>query len=218
MRIAMALPLIGGCTEPQVGVLVSEGDFAIQFSSVVDGCMSGQFDRPAVMTVEAWLNLHPATQRQTVSLFGWENEFSVVLVDDTDLVVRAGGPDSVVVPVTLTDKQWHHLAVTWDTFETVVFVDGVRRGSGRLESTVSNSASFSFGCPDNANSAVGLIDDLRLSNYVIYSADFQPQLSLQPEADTVSLWSFSEGFGTVSHDHQQNMVLTLEDLYWLPVE
>lgn len=50
----------------------------------------------------------------------------------------------------------------------------------------------------------GLIDELRISNVARYSASYTPEKHFKPDANTVALYHFDEGSGTVAKDSSRN--------------
>jgi subtilisin family serine protease len=111
--------------------------------------------------------------------------------------------------VTAALGTWYHVAVSRDSSGAKrFFVNGV------LRNTQSNATS-----PANSNGVLtlgragnyageyfgGLIDEVRISNAVIYTVDFAPPTTLlSSDADTVALWHLDEGSGQTIADSSGN--------------
>ena len=119
----------------------------------------------------------------------------------------------------LQDGAWHHVAVTRRlTGEMRIFFDGQLDGSGigpagdiryRDGRTTSyrNDPFLVIGAEkhdiDNTlyPSFGGWLDEIRLSDTLRYSAEFSPPVDrFMPDANTVALYHFDEGFGNVIGD------------------
>lgn len=115
---------------------------------------------------------------------------------------------------------WRHIAVTRrrSTGEMQIFVDGVREAigigaTGNMSYRDGRSTSFPLSDPflvigaekHDAGPAYpsynGFIDEVRISNVVRYTADFtRPSSPFSADANTVGLYRFNEGSGTVIGD------------------
>lgn len=115
------------------------------------------------------------------------------------------------------DNVWHHIALTWRQSTRVLecYVDGVSQGTRIL--TVSNLSYPNGERPaSGANNPylviggekhgvgvafTGRFDELRISNSRRYTAGFtRPSAPFSMDANTVGLFHFDEGSGTVSRD------------------
>jgi hypothetical protein len=121
------------------------------------------------------------------------------------------GPD-------LRDSAWHHLAVTRSITTGVVqiFIDGIRvlndsGPTGPLNFVSGGAANDPYivlggekhfqGTP----SYYGLIDEVRFSNAILYTADFaRPSAALSVLPSTLALYHFDEGSGAVVTDAAGN--------------
>lgn len=91
------------------------------------------------------------------------------------------------VPVSWDAGEWHHIALTWNATEAVLYIDGVRSASKPIsgglfsgDQEAQDVASTSFGLgglikSDGTVSADGLIDDVQIWDKVIYEGDFTPK-------------------------------------------
>jgi hypothetical protein len=76
----------------------------------------------------------------------------------------------LVSDVTLTDGQWHHLALVWTGQDRVLYVDGVEVARDAHATPAGSSGELHIGCGADAAPAtfwVGLIDDVRVYNVAL---------------------------------------------------
>ncbi|MBI4023416.1 MAG: LamG domain-containing protein [Verrucomicrobia bacterium] len=93
---------------------------------------------------------------------------------------------AIVVAVDWEKGEWHHIAVTWDKQEVALFVDGHPTKSmatqgglfdGNPAYTQDLKGIFLIGGlwkSDGSQGPDGIIDELRISDVVRYTADFEP--------------------------------------------
>jgi len=105
---------------------------------------------------------------------------------------------------------WHHVALVFAASSGVgtFFVDGDLAGTGSLAQP-NGSASDDMNIGNDAAGLAdqawdGLVDDLRISGVARYTLAFIPDTSLEPDADTIAMWSFEEGGGTDVNDASLN--------------
>jgi cysteine-rich repeat protein len=122
---------------------------------------------------------------------------------------------------------WHHLAVTfgcyWDTdsCDHVVYVDGepVGEAFGSSESPSWHCLGpVTIGVPPEGSACSTIIDDVRISDRVIYTTSFDPPATLDPDSDTVALWSFDSEDGRIADLSRNGHDLLLEDGRLVPDE
>ena len=151
---------------------------------------------------------------------GDEGDYGVALCDGRIAVGVSVGADDrqFVSPVTVTDGQWHHVAVTRsDGGQIAIFVDGQPAGSTegprgsvayRVNRETAQPESDPYlvlgaekhGYPGTSHYD-GLLDDLRISNVVRYGGPFSRPTGPHPvDASTVALFRFDEGAGTTVGD------------------
>lgn len=146
-------------------------------------------------TVEAWVKGtgDGTLVEKGASQGGWSVQLSSGSLD-----VEAGGTAAAATQ-TATLGQWTHLAATFDSGSgTMTFwVDGANAGTGVLAvPSATATGQLSIG----AGGFPGLIDDLRLSDIVRYSAPFVPSSQLGADAATVAWWGFEEAGGPTAKD------------------
>lgn len=153
-------------------------------------------------TVEAWLR--PTTGNGTVAAKGagaggWQMSIA------GDLQVTVGGT-VVTSSVSVLTGVWTHVAATWDAGSGLMtlWIDGANVGSATLPAPGATVTADLLIGTEGSLGFDGLIDDLRLSDIVRYSAPFVPASQLGADADTIAWWGFEEGAGTTAKDLSNN--------------
>jgi hypothetical protein len=98
--------------------------------------------------------------------------------------------------------QWYHLAGTYANGSARAFVNGTGSGAANV-GTFGRGTALDIGgiteLPDSFFN--GVLDEVRISNVVRYSANFTPPTApFTPDANTLALWHFDEGTGQVASD------------------
>ncbi|WP_245668940.1 LamG domain-containing protein [Chloroflexus islandicus] len=133
--------------------------------------------------------------------------------------VSIGSDDRLLTGATIvTDGQWHHIAITRaESGQVRLFVDGQPDGvlagpAGRIDYRLNRTTAYPASDPflvlgaekhdyPGSRHYNGLLDDLRLSRVVRYTDAFLRPTAPHPvDADTVALYRFDEGVGTVITD------------------
>jgi hypothetical protein len=187
----------------------------------VDVPYQPDFDVARPFTVEAWIRRTSVqAEQQIVSHHSHDMRtgfmlFAIGTEADADIGAagRVYGPDAGLFPVgfgpgsSVPVGVWKHVAFVADVSELRIYVDGMKRDStlgappdlpasytGVLRiGAASEGGNFAFG---------GAIDEVRLSSVARYAAD-NPGLPSTPfvvDSDTIALWHFDEGAGSVAHD------------------
>ena len=110
----------------------------------------------------------------------------------------------------VSTETWFHIAATHDinTSTTTLWLDGifVTSDTGSPPPS-SNHVSLLVGlyrpladCGGVCRYWDGVVDEVRLSSEVRYTATFTPEVHFLPDADTIALWHFSEGAGGTIYD------------------
>ena len=100
---------------------------------------------------------------------------------------------------------WHHLAGVWDGDSIRLFINGRQVRKGFYSGVPSaNDIDMSIGANNHWDgdyiSFKGYIDEVRYSNVARYKTDFTPSFRLGNDSNTVFLYHFDEGKGTVLYD------------------
>ncbi len=185
------------------------GDTRIVFESDSDHVSIPRTGMPnygAEGTIEAWIYLNAITDAQ---IFGhWQDGQG-----DVQIKLAANGRLSAYIwswttaialdsdPGTLTQGQWQHVALQWDSAGVSLWRDGVQVASTTTTTTPA-TASLSLYLGENGPRGViwdssfrGSIQNLRISNVARYSGDPVPR-SFGLDASTVVLYRLNEGSGS----------------------
>ena len=105
----------------------------------------------------------------------------------------------------LSANTWHHVAGVYNGSQLQVYVDGALDNSLSTSVTItSTSMSLLIGesrYPYNHSYFNGLIDEVRISNAAVYTANFTPQMHLTASSSTKGLWKFD---GQTANDSSGN--------------
>lgn len=170
------------------------------------GLFTDQFTWELWVSFDSAVASDPPQQLMTVEEDGYRLIYLRVLYGQLDCVVGNGGGDTrVSTPITgITSGDLHHIACTRSATAQELWVDGVRVGSvgpGAFplpSSATTLSLGGDYRTPPEAWTFRGVIDEVRISNSVRYTADFVPERRHSVDANTLALWHFDEGTGTVA--------------------
>jgi hypothetical protein len=117
----------------------------------------------------------------------------------------------------ITWGEWHHIAATYDPAggEKMLFIDGkLKRACNTEQKNPDASGPLTIGGhmyinvhsgePQFNHALNGVMDEVRVSRSVRYTADFEPAYWLESDADTALLYHFSEAEGTLTTDASGN--------------
>ncbi|MCL5030254.1 MAG: T9SS type A sorting domain-containing protein [Bacteroidetes bacterium] len=177
----------------------------------------GILNNPEAFTIEAWIkpkiinaNVVPiycqgATGFIFFELSGNLGYFKLQLqLDDgtsNGLWIGVGSNTSLVEDI------WQHVAVEFNKSagRISVYLNGKLVGQNQIP-TQYYPRSLGFPSqigkyPDLSQPGYnGLIDGIKISNIERYNSDFLPPLDFQNDSNTLALWKFNEGVGTVAND------------------
>ncbi|MCH7754513.1 hypothetical protein IH970_05220 [candidate division KSB1 bacterium] len=174
---------------------------------------------PRNFTVELWVN-QPALARGSRNTYLYKNSYGAehewnfmedavgTQPGDTGIYSYIDrerfSSDARPVP-----NVWTHIAVTFDSNlnKLEIFVNGVSVGQKTILAEVLNAPGNlyfgkAYGHP-NYNSMTGTMDEIRISNLVRYTTDFQPLRRFAPDAFTIALYHF-DGSGDFVLDSSGN--------------
>jgi Concanavalin A-like lectin/glucanases superfamily len=152
---------------------------------------------PAAQTIELWVR--PATDNQNSVLFttsddqsGWSLEINGGRA--TMWVYNAGGiwRSAQNSAVALRANTWYHVAVTFSNGTARVYVDGQQGPASTIGALVQGPFVRVGGLPGYPYFS-GMIDEIRLSNVVRYTAAFtRPAVAFTADAQTVALYHLDD--------------------------
>ncbi|MFT4977488.1 MAG: hypothetical protein ACI8S6_003393 [Myxococcota bacterium] len=215
------LLLMSGCPEPQEAMLDVGDGFALLYEASGSPCATGAATMPLLLTAEGWFQIAPEHSDRDLPLLAWGGQFAIWLGSDGRLHASSGddGSAGISTPLTIDDGDWHHVAVTWDTFDAEMYIDGLRLASGIMERPGGTpTTALSVGCWPGVGSMEGMLDEVRISSSIVYTSDFTPQLPLTTDDDTLGLWHFDEVPSDVATDTLGSIDLSLRGVSWLAVE
>lgn len=209
---ARILQAVGPVLENNASLRLAAGSG--QWVEISDGSQTG-LDL-TTFTIEAWIKLDALAMARTIVaktdtapqsnlsyIFGLEVNDQLVLAISPD--GTAGSADLATSAVNaITDTDWHHVAVTYDSSSGVAFfyVDGVRQAPGFVVSGAptpfNGAADFSIGNIEDGSGAdfEGYIDQVRIWSVVRTPAEIAANLRtvLDPTAVTglVAAWRFEQ--------------------------
>jgi len=102
-------------------------------------------------------------------------------------------------------KQWSHVAGTYDLPSQSVrlWINGEQVGTATVSPVASSTSPVRLGKCALGSELLhwkGLLDDIRVSSVVRYTAEFVPSPNLAADLDTVALWRFNDGSGSTASD------------------
>lgn len=157
-----------------------DGDYAVVIpSSPATDFGTGDF------TVEFWVRVTSTTGIQVI-WSRWnnsgDNKIQIYLVGDS---LYLNSPTTGYLAGTLTQEQWHHIAVCRDAGDMAVYVDGVQEWAAAVGDDFTSTSDFVLGANDlgsgGANWFGGYIDDFRITKGVArYTANFTPPTAAFP--------------------------------------
>ncbi|MFH1530683.1 MAG: LamG-like jellyroll fold domain-containing protein [Pseudomonadota bacterium] len=168
---------------------------------------------PGAFTLEAWIKLQANTAGVVFALDrgpgvsgrvwrGW-------VAPGGAFLFQTYGPSGAQVSAALDFQAgWQHVAVVHTGTALQIWVDGIKasQATGVAVVPAVDNLPLAIGCAwDPVGGAwssffEGGLDEIRLSDAVIYSAPFNPAPSLEGDDDTVALWSFDQTQGNVAFD------------------
>lgn len=163
------------------------------------------------LTMEAWVKTNSSAEQVVIERGNWSNaEYSYDLVLSggkarADIYQTSGSYGYVSGATTITTNVWHHIAAVYTGSQLKVYLDGVLDGTNTCNFTPqTNSAGVRIGRGSNIyypNNFNGRIDEVRISDGNVYTANFTPGAHLSATSDTRGLWKFD---GSTSNDSSTN--------------
>jgi len=219
MRALAVALLLSGCQEPQTAVLKDGTDYALFYPSTGTPCASAELEPTLLLTVEGWFRVDPGHTDTVQPLAAWGNVLAMWLGTDGRIYVSDGddGPTGISAAAAIDDGGWHHVALTWDTFDMELFVDGALLTSGAVARPGGADSNLTIGCWPGIGSMEGLIDEVRLTDGIRYTDSFTPEAPLDSSGVLLDLWHFDDGIGT-STTGENGTTLELSGIFWESVD
>ncbi len=186
----------------------SSRNFALRFDGVDDSVTLENlvYDDLTPITIEAFVNLNSYSHGTIIRGIGRRASPSLwIRADGTANGHFHTKQSTFAASSTVLLKQKTHLACTWDGSKVDLFVDGKRavaRPDRKRQSW--DVGEFFIGGMNNEISLDGIIDEVRISNIARYDKDFTPTKRFSADKNTLALYHFDEGTGTVLKDSSGN--------------
>ena len=151
--------------------------------------------------------------------FGFRNnndaDFYLIQLDaykvEGRLRVSGGGEFTIVTAEnSISPETWHHLALTYDGSNIILYIDGIETGSAEASGQITNDA-----VPLNIGRLVwqttyfdldGQADEISLWNIALTQQQIHDYMEadLTGETGLVGYWNFNEGSGETANDASEN--------------
>lgn len=142
-------------------------------------------------TMAFWLALTGAGDRMAFWIGHPSGVQNRVLVTPSAITVEFSGQPNLVVPVSLLLNAWHHLALTYDGGNRIVYLNGQEIGRDAIPANALDGRVFVAG-------GTGYLDDLRVYRYALNAFEAQAlaktgwapaQTALAQAAQAEAIWS-----------------------------
>jgi hypothetical protein len=160
-------------------------------------------------TLECWMRADSFAQRVGLIAKTQGSEYGFFVSGGTpEFTVHLGGRyiNATAEQVTLNPGQWYHLAGVYDGTQVRLYLDGqiVSQNQGSGPRTT-NALPLMIGADVDQNSQIdspfdGVIDSVRLSTGAVYTEPFAPQRGLEPQPNTLLLYSMDALQGPFLYD------------------
>lgn len=165
------------------------------------------FDSLTSLTVEAWIKPNiPTYAARVVDYMSGNNGFGLYLTTSGSIQPSVGN-GAIVTPTStlkINVASWNHVAFTWNGSSIVMFINGKLSNSSPQVGGNTGSGGTTLYIGNRAASDrafVGLLQEIRISNTVRYTADFDvPTAPFEYDANTILLTHLDEGTGTTITD------------------
>lgn len=212
-------------------------DYAVQFSTAESYVSCDDSDSLNIsgdaITVELWVKVNEYTGGATgeygsiVMKFDADGDGYRMMIRETDRlqwsVWNGGHPNNCSTDTDpLALNQWFHIAGVFDGANCALYVDGIEVDTAVSPiATIGNTAreDLVIGKHHVFDSFIGVVDAVRISDAVRYTAPFTPEQTFENDYSTAGLWHFDEGSGLVANDESANgNTGVLHDAGWVSGE
>jgi hypothetical protein len=186
-----------------VSISVVGGNYALSFDGSDDIVLAAQMPGTGPLTIEAWVRPDESGANGLMIVGADDYEGWSLELRDGQLTLWLStdqGWQYVRHATLLQAGQWVHVAGTYESGTTQLFVDGVASAT-EIVGTLTQGPSLSMGGFEGYVFFDGTIDEVRISNIVRYTSDFVPSsVPFSPDDNTLGLWHFDEGAGQIAAD------------------
>lgn len=167
------------------------------------------------LTVECWFNIATAISDWNAIISKEADSYSFT---DYNLSLNTGqlfgniftSPNGEPYPTggaRPTYPGWHHAAMEYDRTNYTIWLDGSRVFAATNFAGIYTPTAnpLSIGCQNSGfREFGGYVTEVRISSSIRYTVQFSPKIRFTPDSNTVALYHFDEGGGTVAHDSSGN--------------
>ena len=138
-------------------------------------------------TVEAWIYLESSScachRRILYVQDDWE-----LSVDSTGVLKHftEDGTSDLLSTEYVPTYEWVHVAATHDGSTTTLWMNGVEVASGGRDLPTGSGNALMVGYSNSSNHFLGMIDEVHISEGVLYENEFTPERYREPDSDTVA--------------------------------
>jgi hypothetical protein len=172
------------------------------------------FDFTNQMTIEFWMNSSIMPEQWDAIVAKGDYSWRVALASDGTIAFTGTGAFTDFFSTTVvTDGNWHHVAVTYDGINAIIYIDGVVENSSEATADINNS-NYNVAIGENLEATgryySGNLEDVRIWNVARTEAQINASKNCElqgSETGLVAYYKFNQGL-----DAQDNSgVLTLTD-------
>ncbi|HPM76544.1 MAG TPA: LamG domain-containing protein [bacterium] len=213
----------------------ADDDTADEFALYMDGfddyaCMTNPLAQPVStdFTIEGWFYFEddlPPLNEVLFSCLGNGGGFWIFRNHNTQTIwlqyfYTAHILTGYHTTAAIANYEWVHIAVTMNDSEYCLFINGDEDCCRTLsDPMLATYGPLSIGATSSGvDEFEGKIDEVRFSSVVRYSGDFTPATYFVADADTIGLYHYDEGSGSIAYDSSANgndMTL-FGDTAWVP--
>lgn len=158
------------------------------------------FDFTNQMTVEFWINSNTTPDRWDALVTKGDDSWRVALASDGTIGFAGTGAFSDIFSSTVvTDGTWHHVAVSYNAIEAIIYIDGVADNGVFATSNLDNSA-FKVGIGENfqvpGRLFAGNLEEVRIWNVARTAEQISATRNcelLGSETGLVAYYKFNQG-------------------------
>lgn len=170
-------------------------------------------NNPDEFTIEAWVKpIEQGTMNGMVFYHGQGGEIELEIGSDLGIsfLVNLDTWYAVYSSTKLTIGRWSHIAGVYKRSEQKlkIFINGVLEATVSTPNTDMRESGYFSMIGSYGDAALqkykGNIDEVRFSNVARYSSDFLTTADLLSDANTIGLWKFNEGVGSITYDASGN--------------
>ena len=178
-------------------------DYSLSFDGVDDYAIITPFDNQGTnFTIEYWVKFNSFDGGgSNDKIFDGKFRFWIQKAGPyLDFNFSQSGP-------TISTDQWYHIAATSNDGVGTIYLDGELYNSASTGNNLDNDVHLILGKHTSSNNdyLTAIIDEVRLSNNVRYTGEFNvPTEELVVDQNTIGLWHFNEGSGTIGGDETGN--------------